>query len=487
MDNLSADLKANTSYKDESGGILKILEDDSGRQDAMETRRDMLLENWRDLLIERINERLSDESKTKFRTYIRTRYNPWKSVIKEISNIYTQEPTRNFSGPNADFFVELYTKIDINSMMKTVNMYMNAMNETLLHVVYDKWRKIGVNILTPNILTVLCDRDSPTVPMEVYIKKRRNPNKDYSPSNRYWNTWTNDYHYNILGTGESVPISGNEGLVNPWGFLPFVVIHKEFPVDGFWNNTSGDTLFEFCISHGIDDTFDGFTKTWNSFKSVGATGNDIKIASGLLLSPDAVFKVEGEDVSLQILDFQVDLKQLREYREASLEMLAKEFGIDIGNYGLSDKLSGRALKIKNKKLTEIREEQEKVLMKAEFDLFEMIKKINAITNGKNPESDTTEMELQYAEVKEFVEPIDELEIHEKEIEMNLADVVEVFMQRNPQYAGNYEEAKKKLIEIYKSNNEFRQLIDSVMMDELNREDGDEEEKKIQKEVEKKEK
>jgi hypothetical protein len=468
MEGMSPDLKANTTSRDETGGIIQQLEDDSTRQDAMEVRYDMQLESWQDILVKRINERLSDDSKTKMETYIRTRFCPFKSINEEVADLYTDDPTREFEGPSMEFFQETYERIDIDTLMELANIFLNAVNEVLLYVKRVDDNQIDVDFLPPHVVTVLCDSDNPTIPVAVYIKRRWDASEDYTPSNRYWMVWTNSLHYILNGNGSRSPIEGNEGMLNPWGELPFVFLHRKRPIDGFWNNSTGNSLFEFTISYGICDVMNNFTKFWSGFKQVAAFGDRVVIPSGMLLSPDVAMTVEGDSVSVTTLDFQINLDQLSKDMQTQIAAISQEYGIDMGNYSMSEKESGRAIYIRNTKLQKIRKKQEKVLRAGEIRLFELTKGINAILNGKQPESDTTEMNLNYAEMKAYVEPKEELDIQAQEIELDLADKVEVFMERNPGFK-DYNEAKKRLIEIHKSNNEFEQIPDASITEELNRE------------------
>jgi len=484
MERISNDLKVNMIAMDETGGITQKLENDSSRQNAMEIRYDMQLDSWRDILADRINERLSPESQADMETYVRCRFNPFKAINEEVSDLYTDEPTREFTGPNADYFQELYDTIDVNTLMEIVNIFVNSVNEILLYVQQRDDGAIDIEFLTPHAVTVFCDSLNPTIPVKVYIKRRWDPDKSYTPENRYWIVWTAESHYILNGAGEVMPIEGNEQMLNPWGVLPFIFIHRRRPIDGFWNNTTGNSLFEFTISYGICDVMNNFTKFWSGFKQVAAFGDRVDIPTGMLMRPDVVFKVEGDGVTVQTLDFQVDLDKLAKDMENQIATISQEYGIDLGSTKFSEKESGRAIYIRNTKLQKIRKKQEKVLLAAEMQLFDLIKRITAIIAGKKPESDTTEMTLRYAEMKAYVEPKEELDIQEQEMKLNLADMVEVFMKRNTAYKDDYEAAKERLIEIHQSNNEFRQMQDSRINEELNRIDEEEKEEGQEKEKEK---
>lgn len=455
----------NAAQAIERNYIEWLQKDEEARQAYMEARLLMYRDNWRQDLISRVNKRLCDETQAKMIHYLYPRFNPYQSIIIEISDICTDPPTRTFSvkGTAAEDLKNLYDRLQIDQKMEVINRYLHVVNDPMFYVhlrEVDGEFLAQVDILTPNVVSIFTRDDDPTVPVKVMIKMRKDSSKGFTPDNRYWVVWTADEHY-ILDSDYTVKsVEGNEEMKNPWGRLPFVFLHKYFPDDRFWAESEGDCLYEFCIAHAISDCMDQFSRFFSGFKQGVVTGNNVTIPPGIKMSPDVMLKVEGDSVNFQAIDWQIDLAALNEDKKNNLELISQEYGIDASQYSGGQRESGVALHIRNSKLSKVRKMQQKILLQAERELFELLKIVAGIPEGVT-------MDIAYVEPKPYADPQAELEVQAKEIEIGLASMVDIFMKRNPDYKGSPEEALKRLLEIQEENNKIKEAQDSSLMKSLN--------------------
>lgn len=447
------------------------------RQVASENRLSILNDDWKNLILERLKKLVSDETYNNVAEFVDITVNPFKSIIEDISHVYMLPPNRTFDGEKeaVKFWEALYKALWLNETLKLSNEYMNALNETVLYVVWRNERP-EVDILTPNILSVLTAENDNTKPEKYFIKRRYNPADGYTLENTYWIVWTETEHYMLDKDLNEVPFPDNKEMVNPWGVLPFVTLHRKLPVDSYWNDTAGNDLYELAIIHGCKKLLDNFTRAYNSFKHPIVSGQLDKEPVGMISSPDSILTFEGTDLSVTIADMQVALENLNNDRKAAIAAVANIYGVDWHLYETQHEESGKAKEIKSAKLTSRRRTQEEIFQRAENELFGIMKRINDISTGKNPDADKTEMSVKFVEPEPYISPKDKLDMDEKEIGMDLKDKVDVFMERNPEYKGDRKAAEQKLIEIHESNQRFREMRDASISEELNREELEEKEK-----------
>lgn len=437
------------------------------RQRAAFNRLQMLKDDYEDLVIQEIREMFSPDTAGVVSKFINTSPNPFKSVITRISRIYQDSPKRIFTGPDkqVDRMEECYDQMGINTKMRKVNQYMNAMNEVVLQPVY-RDGKLDLDILTPNTVSVRTNPRNPTVPVGVIINKLRERIPGESrlmPPEKYYTVWTDTEHFN-LRNNEIEPVPGNPNQENPYGVLPFVFLHRVEPEDCFWDETSGDDLFRVTVRAGTRQTLLDYYFTWNSFKQLVIITEE-EVPPGITVSPDKAIHIKGNaesgDSSAEILDFQIRLKELTQDTKEMISTVLDQYGVEMKSFSIQgvNEASGKSLRIRAAFLQQLWKDQSPTFRKAEQDLFELIKRILQVETGEN--FDQLEMDVEFAVPQTYDDKGEDLEHDTKLIEHDLADMVEIFMKRNPDYT-NYDEARKKVKEIIKNNKELRDLAEMAI-------------------------
>ena len=453
------------------GQESEIGKHEADRQAEIEKRIAILFDDWRDQLLEKIKPQLSPKTQVKIGAFTDTTVNPALDILEDISDIYTIPPLRSFQDKT---YEEIYESAEINQTMETSNLFMNALNTVILYPVwrtYGEEIKIVVDILTPNVLTVIASEADPTRPEMVFIKKRLDDRKGYTPDNTIWIAWTAEDHYMIDTESQAIPIPGNESAINPYGVLPFVFIHRQAPLDAIWNETAGSDLFELTILNGINRTYDQFSRTFNSFKQLAITGNYKQLPEAIMSTPDQAVAVEGEGVDVNILDFTMDFKSLDEQRARHIATVADQYGISLSkSTAVSEAASGRALIVQGAKYTRKRQKQIKIFERAEKELFELIK----ILRAKGPENtgkgnvDTSEMKIDFVEPEVYIDDNVKLDVLQKEVAGNLKSMVDAFIARNPDFANDRAGAEKALKRTIEENNKYNAMIDTPLKNALDR-------------------
>lgn len=445
---------------------------EAARQAEIEDRINMLQDDWADQIKSKIRKKLSDESYAKMINFIDISENPLKILAHDLAGLYVKPPRREFTG-SSEYWENLYEEAGINDIMGLASELLQVTNDIGLRPV---WRNemTAVDIITPNVATVLVDPEDPLKMVQLMLKRRYDPRDTYTISNTYWVVWTEENHYIVsdktMWTPSPVPgTENNEDMLNPYApIIPIVFIHMAGQYDTFWNTTTGRDLVNMNLNVGEHKTLDGFTRLYNSFKQPVITGRELDVPSGIVVSPDTAMKITGDEVNVQLLDWMADLDALRKDRSDDVDRIFQQRGVQDTSFQASE-VSGRALLIRNAKLTRNRIKQEKRFLKAEQQLFELIQMVDTYNRTGALPKKFEEVKISFENEEVIADPKDRLEIQLKEIEAGLKSKIDVFIERNPDYKNDREGAMEKLKEIEKENNELAQIKDSVLTDALNSE------------------
>lgn len=455
----------------------ELIEAEANRMGKTQDRLDLLGDDWKSQIKNKIIPIVKPETALKLETHISVEDNPFKYVIRQLSTAYKTNPVREFTGSTekiSSAYSDWYKIQSVNEVMELAQRYMNALNDA---VIYLQWREgeVCLQVLAGNILIVEGRDNDPTIPEAVYIRRLYDNKQPVSEKNTYWIVWTREYHYMLTGNLVPVPIGGNENMINPYGKIPMVYLHRELPTDSFFDWTSGQDLVDLAVFTGRRTTMDEFARFESGFKQPAVSGDNLKMPDDILKNPDSMIKVDGIDVNIQVLDWQIDLEKREKDIRDKKERVAANYGINAATGDAKHAESGIAFVIENQELQELREKQIKKMARAEHELFELKKLIEAVQVQGIPvystlpflnepkNIDKTELSIKFPEPDVYVAPEVELKIQIDEIKANLASIVDVYMKRNQIH--DREDAIEKLKQIQEDNRLF--AADKSIMDVLN--------------------
>lgn len=417
---------------------------------------------------------MNSETLKGLKDFVDVTYNVYKAVITQLAMIYKKSPIREFT-ENEEIFEVTYgikEKNGIKSSLfdtkfKKANMYMQALNDVYLYFV-ERNGQIDIDVLAPNNLHIIPKEDNPTVPDVIMI--RRYPTAQecggrmYKPNEEYWIVWTDKEHYRLVKNGKvwmRVAVPGNEEMINPYGVLPFVGIHKS-DNEAIWNITEGEDLYQLGLWSAAFMSIWNQNWTWHNFKQLFIASEN-ELPAGMGRAPDK-FLTGPFESKATVLDWSIDTGDLLEQIEKKVAMVAANYGVDM-SFTMADTQgeSGVKLKIKQSKLKELRNEQIKTLTKAEMEGFEVLK---AILNYRDSKNYNGEMNIKYHDMEIHQDAKENLDIAEREISSDIISIVDAFLQKFPHYTR--EKAIEKLKQNIRENNELRGMRDASLTDEIGR-------------------
>lgn len=409
----------------------------------------MLQDNWTELLDDELRDRFSLGTFSEMRKYSNIAHNIYKVVITRISKIYNRSPKRIFKGNQSDidFVNNLYKEIKIDQKWKKINRYINAVNDVILQVV---WRKenIDVDIITPNIVSVIQNPDNPTLVEALKIEKQLADT--VGSDGKTVAFWSDEKHFLLDEHDNAYSVVGNSERVNPYGKLPFVFIHRQIPDVNFWDETSGSDLYEASLIIGVRNTLLDYYSVWNSFKQLAVVSQD-PLPEGITLDPSTAIQTTSQGGSIQVLDFQANFSQLRDDLKALAGGLLNNYGLsmDAWNENKPTEYSGKALRIKNEFLEELWQDQIQVFKDAELDLFNMIKFIYEFHSGNKLNCEL--VQVKYPPIVAYFDEFEQLNLDVAKVKAGFEDAAVIYAKYHEME--DIEEAREEMLEVAKRNAE----------------------------------
>ena len=420
---------------------------DEERKDEAQKKLDLFKDDYEDIIRTKIAELFHKDNYDRLRFHVNQSQNILKRVIKEISTLYRNPPSRTLSSDNKRYS-EIVAETRIDSKMLKVNRYTNLLNECLVKVGF-RGGRIVYDILTPNIVTVLQNDDDPTIADAImyetnYVNSAGKASKLY----HVWDVWGNAYdmdeHFRIvreIWIGDS-PYKGREGQF----VIPITTFHREEPDDAFFDQDTGRDLYNAAVLIGVKMTlFDYYFKT-ASFKQPYLIGDEVTAPAEQVADPMTIFRARGENAQIGVLDFQINLDQLQNALVYQINSVINNYGISADAWTLSiAEMSGRALRIRNRALTEAREEQIPVYADAEGDLFEKTRIVNNVHFPSRKISESASFKIDYAEMDIPDDPEEERDVWKAKLQDGLITLGQFYQHFNPDVKDE-QEAEERLIE-----------------------------------------
>ena len=412
---------------------------DRERQDEAQNKLDLFKDDYEEIIRQKIKELFHKDNYERLYYHVNQSQNIIKRVIKEISTVYQAQPIREFGKDERFQEILNYSKLD--TKLKKVNRYTNLLNEVLLKIGVRAGR-IVYDIITPNIMTIIQNEQDPTqADAIIYMVTRKNTVGDDSISYYYWDIYGNhlildkDFRVSFVvydeaapkGSFEFYPYRDDEGRL----VLPFMTFHREEPDDSFWDQDTGRDLYNAAIMVGIKMTlFDYYFKV-ASFKQPYIVGDMVSVPAKQILDPLTIFQATGEGAQVGLLDMQINMDQLRDALVFQINSVINNYGISADQWSLSiSEMSGRALKIRNRALLEIRQEQIPLYREYEQEIFN---KTRIVNNAHFPQQQikNAEFSVDFGEIEFPEDPEEELNLDTKRLKIGLISLGQFYKKYNP--------------------------------------------------------
>lgn len=447
---------------------------DNDRQQAAEDKLSIYKDDYETIIKEKMAELFHKKNYDTMKFHVNQSQNILKRVINEVSSIYKEPAVRTTKDKR---YQEILDSYEFDVFMKRVNRYTNLLNESLIRVGV-RFGKLAFDIITPANCSVIQDVLDPTIPFAFYYSVSRANTvigKKDIVNYYYWDVLGNAYLlnanwqiiqviYDVRGEGvkgqedEKIKVSPyvDESVVRAKGdpdkskryLLPLVTVHRQFPDSDFWDETSGQDLYNSTVLTGVKFTQFDYAFKFAAHKQMYVVGDKIETPTEQLMDARTMIQIKGEGASAGTLDTQARLDQMEKALVFQINSIINNYGISSDAWTLSvTEASGIALRIRNRALTELRKDQIPVYRKAENDLFELIKVVNnahAGAYGWEKIEEGATVKTDFGEIVVEEDPHVELRMDVKKLRAGLITPGQFYMKHNPDFTDE-KKAEKELL------------------------------------------
>ena len=298
---------------------------------------------WKDLLIEKINDRFLEQNAEKLRAQPDSSINLLRWVVDEIGAIYT-EPCRRTVEGQADGLEAYEAGGLVDQFLDQACKLTQLCREVAIRPLWnEKKQAFSYDIITPDKFSVIPD---PIDPLEVLAIIIKLPGAETGAQACY-SVWTEGTHCKTDASFRPIYSEQNPDHTNPYGLIPYVISHARFPALSFFNEQDSFALRDATLDAGVRMTDHAHLRHFQSFKQLAITGTTDEALGRLSLDPSAVALIKNPQASVSVLDLQADLREHLETIHLATRPTLTMSGIwqDVIR-GSSESSSGYALSLK---------------------------------------------------------------------------------------------------------------------------------------------
>ena len=428
-------------------------QEEIARRDKANVRLDIYHDDWGEILEKALAGQFIKKNYDKIRLLKNTTQNIFKKVINDVSVVYKVAPTRDY-GKN-ETIKDIYEYLDIDEFMKQCNRYGTALNDVLLRVGWDEdTEKITLDLQTPANTSVIQRDGYPQQAAAIYYEI------EYIDSEfkvEMVNVFWSDFEHFLFNEKGDVrpPAEDNPEMINPYGKLPFVIVHMNQLPGMFWNPTEGSDIVDGTIITGFKRTLKDHLFKHQSFKQLWFRSQKGDVAPEMASDPLSAFLLTGENSEVGVLDLIAQFNEMEQSLQADINAFLATYGLSIDMFAVSgEEASGKALNIKNRGLREIRETQLPVFRRVEGELFEMIRLVYNTYKGENAIPKSLKFKIDFAELEIYVEPMDKRKQCQWDVQNGVLSPGQFFMKFNPDIVDE-KEAEKRMAANLKKYKDMR--------------------------------
>ena len=356
-----------------------------------------------------------------------------KRVIDRISLVYMKPPIREYS---MDYVPELLHQKDMK--MQRAEKLTNLLEVILMKVC---WRDGRIEYDIIRDWEPMFDDDPLTPTAITYPVQVRSSVMDTTPE--IWAYWDNENYFQYeKKTGKKLVVEGNEGMINPYGMMPFVECYRDGKPEASYFDT--DASLDLIATNEAVNVAE-FNKNANiMFQSFGfgfVNGSNIE-KSEIEIGQDK-WSFLGHDGSLSMVAPPNSVPALTDSIKESYKMLAQNYHLSVSFAEGTAAESGVALRMRNQELMDSRRHDVERWRQLEKKLFDIEERVIITEMGRDAG------ELLKVDFDESTEILSEQEQRDKwdwELANGLIDSADILMQKDPDKYPDRESALEYLSE-----------------------------------------
>lgn len=373
-----------------------------------------------------------------------------KRIVDEQARpVYSTPPRRTLNPPSQQAaFDGLATECKLNEKMDLACRLVHACNTVWLFYRFTDRLGVVLDVLTPNMTTVIPDPDDPTRELAlIYDRRVRIDGKEHV-AHVYWDDAET---FTFLGDGTLLPDAfGKTRREHDIGRIPFTTIHRRERWGTFHDTTGGNDIEAGTIAAGLLTALSLKLLKSQGERQLVVMGDIHGFPKGQVLDGESAI-VAPEGTSIDSLDMRSDARHYLEVIDAITNRVANNHGVNRDR--LDAKPGDPAGDIG---LLERRADAIRVFWRAEQDGFEVLKRVSREHPAFRLAPDA-KLEVDFGEIHHRTDRETQLRIRESEEKRGLRTVLDDIMEDQPEITS--EEAARA--EFHKNMDVYSWRIETV--------------------------
>ena len=230
--------------------------------------------------------------------------------------------------------------------------------------------------------------------------------------------WTHENHVILDSAFNPIPQADNPENLNPYGLIPWVFCHSEYPTGATFNDKASTGLRSATLSAAVAKTDHAWLRHLQSFKQLVFTGMNDESAVRAMLDPSTALCIKNPAATVTVLDTQANLK-------AHLSSILDDAAATLNLYGIRPDMvkgtlsaqSGYALMIQMHETQREWENQRQIWRVYERQLYDIARLVVDVDLGQQMAEG--EISINYAEIGPAANPQEEALYYKTLIETNM--------------------------------------------------------------------
>lgn len=281
--------------------IKQLVNKSQERWSRLHIRRGMYENDWYKILEQEVLRQFTREVAERLMIQADTSINIFRWAVDQLCAIYSRPVQRQIEGEDLEMMPRLDQVFSLSSRLTY------GLGETLIRPVWTEDRGWHSWLMPPERWTVIPDPSDKSKVILLYIEF---PSKEGSGVSRR-ELWTAENYWPLDSNWNPIIEESTEGNTNPYGVIPWIVTHAEYPTTCFWSDSFSRSLAEAALQFGVAVSDWNNLRHTQSFKQLALKTSDSKQTkkhTRTMGDPASIIVLSGQNDSASVLDYQVDLK-----------------------------------------------------------------------------------------------------------------------------------------------------------------------------------
>jgi hypothetical protein len=348
-----------------------------------------------------------------------------KRIVDEQARPVYSTPPRRVVGPGggqADFNA-LAAECRLNEKMDLACRLVHACNTVWLYYRFTPRLGVVLDVLTPNMVTVIPDPDDPTRELALIYDRRVRIDGKEQVAHVYWDDAET---FTFLSDGTLLPdVDGVTRRQHDIGRIPFVTIHKRERWGTFHDVTGGNDIEAGTVAGGLLIILSLKLLKSQGERQLVVMGDIHGFPKGQILDGESAI-VAPEGTSIDSLDMRSDATHYIQVLDAITNTVANNHGVN------RDRLDAKSGDLAGDiGLLERRADAIRIFWRAEQDGFDVLKRVSREHPAYRLPQDA-KLEVDFGEIHHRTDRKTQLEIREAEERRGLRSILDDIMEDQPE-------------------------------------------------------